>query len=115
MHELSIVDALIEQVGHEVERSGHDGQIRRLDLRIGRLAGVNCDSLRFAFELLAPDTIIEGAEIHIAEPKAISHCHDCGAEVEIDELEIECPKCHGRNITIEGGQELLLESIELED
>ena len=115
MHEFSIVEALIEQVQREVERSGHDGQVQCLDLRVGRLSGVNCDALRFAFELLSPHTIMEGAQVHIAEPKAVACCHDCGAEVEIDEWQIECPECHGPNITIEGGRELLLESIELED
>ena len=115
MHELSIVEALIEQVKREIERSGHGGRIQRLDLRVGRLSGVNCDSLRFAFELLSTDTILERAEIHIDQPKAVTHCHDCDAKVELDELEIKCPKCDSPNITIEGGQELLLESIELED
>ena len=115
MHELSIVESLVEQIEREVDRSGHGGRVRRLELRIGRLSGVNCESLRFAFELLAVDTRIEGAEIDIEEPPAISTCHDCNAKCELDELLLKCPKCDSTNVTVDGGREMLLESIELDD
>ena len=39
MHELSIVESLIEQVEKEVVGSGHEGRILRLDLIVGRLSG----------------------------------------------------------------------------
>ena len=61
MHEVSIVEALIEQVGEEVERAGASGRVTRLALSIGQLSGVHSDSIRFAFELLSPGTILEGA------------------------------------------------------
>lgn len=115
MHELSIVEALIEQVGRELERAGQRGPIARLELSIGRLSGVNCDSLRFAFGLLAPDTLVANAEVVIQEPKAVCHCHACNAKVDIDDLVVQCPQCASADITIEGGRELLLQSIEIED
>jgi hydrogenase nickel incorporation protein HypA/HybF len=115
MHELSIVEALIAEVEREVGRSGHDGRIRRVDLVIGRLSGVSCDSIRFAFDLLSRGTLLDGAEVHIAQPRAVSRCRDCLASVELDELAVECPTCHSPNITIEGGRDLLLEAVELED
>ena len=115
MHELSIVEALIDQVEKEVKCAGQTGRVSHLDLVVGRLSGVSCDSIRFACELLAPDTILEGAEIRITEPKASCRCQQCNCSTEIEELLIECPKCKSREITIEGGRELLLQSIELED
>ncbi|HBO45069.1 MAG TPA: hydrogenase maturation nickel metallochaperone HypA [Planctomycetaceae bacterium] len=115
VHELSIVETLIEQVESEVRRSGHDGDIVGLDLAIGRLSGINVDSIRFAFELLSPDTLLRRADLRIIEPKAACRCEQCGARTEIDDLVAECPACGGRRITFEGGQELSLESIELED
>jgi hydrogenase nickel incorporation protein HypA/HybF len=86
VHELSIVQALLEQVEAEVARSGHAGRVVGLSLLIGRLAGVHVDSIRFGFELLSPSTIAEGAALQIDQPKAHSVCRDCGAEPEIDEL-----------------------------
>ena len=114
MHELSIVEALIDQVGKELDRAGQQGRRARLELSVGRLSGVNCESLRFAFGLLAPGTVVEDAEIVIQEPKAVCHCHACNATVEIDDLVVQCPRCASGEITIEGGRELVLQSIEIE-
>jgi hydrogenase nickel incorporation protein HypA/HybF len=115
MHELSIVEALIEQVQREVERAGQSGQVRRLELIVGRLSGVSCDALRFAFELLSAGTLVAGAEIHIHEPKATCRCQACDARIEVDEITVRCPACGSMQVTIEGGRELLLQSIEIQE
>ena len=115
MHELAIAEALIEQVGAELDRAGQKGAVKRLELAVGRLSGVHCDSLRFAFEVLAPGTPAEGAELAIRQPPAISRCHRCGAAAEIVELVLDCPQCGSSEIAIEQGRELLLETIEIED
>ncbi len=115
MHELAIVDALIEQVQQEVQQSGVRGRVTRLDLVIGRLSGVCPDSIRFAFEMLARDTVLETAEIRIEEPAAVCPCLACGSKTEIVDLGAVCPACSSPNVSIEGGQDLLLQSIELED
>ena len=115
MHELSIVDALIDQTRTEIENTGQTGRVLRLDLTIGRLSGVYCDSIRFAFDLLSKGTPLEGAELHITEPKASCLCHACDARVEIDEFVEQCPECGGGDVSINGGRQLLLQSIEIED
>ena len=115
MHELSIVEALIEQVEREVQRSGEAGRVVRLDLSIGRLSGVCPDSLQFAWGLLAPETSLAGAEMRISQPRAVCCCRDCGKRTEIEELVAQCPACGSPQIAFEGGQEMLLETIELED
>jgi hydrogenase nickel incorporation protein HypA/HybF len=114
MHEISIVEALIGQVAAEVARAGCAGRVSRVDLSIGRLSGANADSVRFAFGLLAPGTVAEGAEIVIDEPKAVCRCRACQAETEIDDLVAECPRCASGEIAIEGGREMVLQSIEVE-
>jgi hydrogenase nickel incorporation protein HypA/HybF len=115
MHELALVESLIEQVGNEVAQSGHRGRVLGLELIVGRMSGANADSIRFAFELLAPGTLVEKAELRVVEPKAVCCCDDCGHLHEIDELAAACPQCGGEQISFQGGQDLLLQSIELED
>ena len=115
MHEMSIVQALLEQVQSEVEKSGQAGRVASLHLVIGRLSGVHVDSIRFGFELLSPGSIADGATLCIEQPKARCCCAVCGAHPEIDEIVVCCPVCGEADITIGGGQELLLESIEIED
>jgi hydrogenase nickel incorporation protein HypA/HybF len=115
MHELSIVEALIEQVDRELSRAGRQGRAVRLELSVGRLSGVNPESLRFAFELLGPETCVAGAEIIIREPKAVCRCRSCNARVEIEDLVVHCPQCASADIAIEGGRDLMLQSIDVED
>ena len=82
MHELSIVETLIEQVENEVRQSGHSGEVVGLELVIGRLSGVHVDSIRFAFEILAPGTSLEKAEIRVEEPDAVCRCLACDAQTD---------------------------------
>lgn len=115
MHEVSIVEALIEQVEAEVARAGASGRVTRLSLSIGRLSGVQPDSIRFAFELLSPGTIVEGAALEIDEPPAVCACAGCGARTQLEEFCFECPGCAGHDISIEGGREMLLQTIDLDE
>jgi hydrogenase nickel incorporation protein HypA/HybF len=115
MHEVAIVDALIEQVEEEVRRAGATGRVTRLELSIGRLSGVSADALRFALELLAPGTVVQSAQVDIRQPRALCCCSACGARTEIDDLQTGCPRCASREVAIEGGREMLLESIETEE
>jgi hydrogenase nickel incorporation protein HypA/HybF len=112
---MSIAQALIEQVETEVEKSGHPGRVVRLEVIVGRLSGVHADALRFGFEMLSPGTLAEGAELQITQPDAVVHCQDCGARQPVAELTLRCPACGSGQITVAGGQDLLLQSIELEE
>ena len=92
MHELAIVEALIEQVRREVHRAGSSGRVTALELAIGRLSGVHCDSLRFAFELLAPGTVVEGAKVDIDEPRAVCRLPGLWRRgARSTQLVVECP------------------------
>lgn len=115
MHELSIVEALIEQVRRELARAGHPGPVVRLELAVGRLSGVHSESLRFAFDLLSPGTLVEKAEVKIIEPAAECVCRSCGRRTAIGELILRCPECGSDDVTIEGGRDLMLQSIEVAD
>jgi hydrogenase nickel incorporation protein HypA/HybF len=111
---MSIVQALIEQVQAEVEKSGATGTVTGLDLVIGRLSGVHVDSIRFAYEFLAPGTLLEAAELRISEPQASIVCHACQHAEPVSELVMRCPRCGSGDIVIQGGRELMLQSIELD-
>jgi hydrogenase nickel incorporation protein HypA/HybF len=113
VHELSIVETLIEQVAQEVAAAGQTGRIKRLDLSVGRLSGVNVESLKFAFEVLSPATLVADATLAVNEPRAQGHCRECGARFETDEFLPTCTECHSSHVQIQGGQDLVLESIEL--
>lgn len=115
MHEMSICQTLIEQVAGELRNAGHAGRVTQLELIVGRMSGVHVHSLQFAFEVLAPGSVVEGAELVIHEPRAECVCQSCGARREIEFVELTCEACGSGDVRIEGGRDLMLQSIELDD
>jgi hydrogenase nickel incorporation protein HypA/HybF len=115
MHEAAIIEDLIGAVEDELDRAGLRGRVRRLEVVVGRLSGASPEALRFAFQVLAPGTKVEGARLEISEPKALCRCAHCGARSETEDILGVCPACGSGDVTIEGARELLLQSVEVED
>jgi hydrogenase nickel incorporation protein HypA/HybF len=112
MHELAVAQSMMELV---LEKAAHNGasQIKRIDLIVGNLSGVVPDALLFAFDALKNGTIAAGAELAVEETKAMAHCNACGADFEAGQYDFFCQKC-GEPVTLKGGDELFVKSIEIE-
>jgi hydrogenase nickel incorporation protein HypA/HybF len=115
MHEAAIADALIGQIGREFSNSGAKGRVVGVSVAVGRLSGVDPETLGFAFEALSSGSCAEGAKLTIREIKARCRCNTCGSETETDDLFSPCPECGGVDVSIEGPRDLVLESIEIEE
>jgi hydrogenase nickel incorporation protein HypA/HybF len=80
MHELSIAVNIIEVAEEEMIR--HGGQrVRAVHLKLGPLAGVAKEALRFSFDLACQGTATEGSALLIEDGQ--------GNDLEIFQLEIE--------------------------
>ena len=64
MHELGIVAEVIDIVAAEV---GGAKKVTRVVLEIGRDTCVSPDAIRFAFDLVAEGTVVEGATLTILQ------------------------------------------------
>ncbi len=84
-----------------------------MHLRIGRLAGVMVDAIRFCFPVVAEGTPLEGADLLIEEPEGRGRCLDCGTEFPQESLFTPCP-CGSRRVERIAGEELLVAGFELE-
>lgn len=115
MHELSIVRQFMDTAKLEVSRVQQPTKLLGLTVTVGRLSGASPEAIRFAFEILAPQSSMRGCTLNIVEPHARCICDTCNKVTEIDELVISCPACGASSIRIEGGRELRLEAIEVED
>lgn len=110
MHELAISRAILDQaIAHAEGRP-----VLRVDMTVGALRQVAPDSLCFYFEILARGTVCEGAVLQPRPVAARLRC-DCGAEWELAEPDFRCPSCAGARITVLHGDELRVESIEVEE
>jgi len=113
MHELAVAQALVEQVDAVItqHRATRASLIR---VRIGPLAGVVPELLASAFPLAAAGSRMEHAELDLVEAPIQVHCQTCGAETEAAMNRLVCGACGDWHTQLISGDELLLESVELE-
>ena len=111
MHELSIASAIVATV----ERHAGGRTVTSVRVRVGRLRQVVPDSLEFCFGIVARESVCQGARLEIEVVPAVLRCAGCAHEWEIDEPPFRCPECGGGDVAAVRGEELEVESIEVED
>lgn len=112
MHELSVCNALIEQV-ENIARREHASAVARITLKIGPLSGVEWELLRNAFPLAAAGTVADQAELVIETANVIVECSICGAESGVPANRLLCASCGDFRTRIKSGDELILQRVEL--
>lgn len=113
MHELAVAQALVEQVDGVI-RQHHASSASRIRVRIGPLAGVVPELLASAFPLAAAGSRMEHAELDLVAAPIRVRCQSCGEETEATMNRLVCNACGDGHTQVVSGDELLLESVELE-
>jgi hydrogenase nickel incorporation protein HypA/HybF len=114
MHELSIAQALVEQV--EEVRSANEGLgVVSVGLRIGTWRLVAAESLQFYYRALTRDTALNGSVLEIEVVQARGRCVQCAEVFPVEAPLILCPACGSVGGDLVSGQELDLVSVELMD
>jgi hydrogenase nickel incorporation protein HypA/HybF len=111
VHELSLADAIVTiALDHAQGR-----RVTAVDVRIGYLRQVVPDALAFAFELVTTGTAAEGAALHVVHVPARFACVRCQTVSDAEGFPLSCSSCGGVDGCVVAGDELLVDSIELED
>ena len=113
MHELSIVEGILEAVIPEVKK--YDiSRVLSVKLKIGELSGVVPECVSYYFDIASKGTIAEGAGIVIERVPVKISCPDCGYTGIIERGKFKCPKCLGTDFKIISGREYFVDSVEAE-
>lgn len=110
MHELAITQSVVAAV---TERTG-TASVARVRVRVGRLAGVVPDAMRFCFELVTAGTPLEGAALELEQPEGRARCRTCGARFVLTDLVLLCD-CGSADVEVLAGRELAVASVVLGD
>ncbi|MCG3146954.1 MAG: hydrogenase nickel incorporation protein HypA [Verrucomicrobiae bacterium] len=106
MHELSLIEAVLEQV----RRATPPGlSVRTVHLRIGKLRQAVPEMLTFGYAAAVND----GSRLEIEEVSAQAQCRACAHTFVVDENWFECPRCHSVSAHLLQGDELVLTSLDL--
>jgi len=110
MHEYSLIRGLLSQV--EGLRTQYQAdRVTSIRLIIGEFSGVEADLLQSAFDDLSQGTSIAGADLAIQTTSLSGRCEDCDSVFLIEKYRFRCPHCDSTLVTIQQGEELLLETV----
>jgi hydrogenase nickel incorporation protein HypA/HybF len=124
MHELSISSAIIETaIRHAAGR-----KVTVVHVRVGALRQVVPSSLEFYFGIAGRDTLCEDAELDLELVRALLRCPRCANEWDPEPAPLlegdpdpalllprfRCPGCDSAGAEVLAGEELMVDSIDVE-
>lgn len=114
MHEMGIANSVLFAVRKEME-SYPQGCPSKVCVRIGEMAAIDQDALRFCFEAMTQETELEGLGLEIEFCPRRHRCAECGREFAVQDFDFRCPDCASLNTECISGDELELAYLEVEE
>jgi hydrogenase nickel incorporation protein HypA/HybF len=109
MHEFGIAEAILAAV----EQRAAGRRVRQARVRAGALLRITEPAINQAFTTVAEGSAAEGARVDLVIVPARLTCRSCGQTATSHDPFATCPGCGGADIDTEGGDDLILESIEM--
>ena len=114
MHEMSLMESVREIVEADA-RTQRASRVTAVRLRIGALATVDPEALRFAFDVVMKGGCAAGAALEIESAPGAGWCWDCAQTVTVGAGALCCPQCGGSKLEITGGTEMRVHEIDLQE
>lgn len=112
MHELSLAEHILHSMNDYIKKN--NVKISKIHIHIGELSTIVSESLVFSFDIVKINTLLEKAELEIHFEKGIAKCKKCLKEQEISKYATPCSFCGHAYLDILSGNQMLIQSIELE-
>ena len=114
MHEMGIANSVLDGVRTEMRR--YPGAYpSKVCLRIGEMAAIDQDALRFCFEAITRGTDLEALELEIELCPRRHRCLDCGRDFVVHDYLFQCPDCASSATKCISGDELEFAYLEVEE
>ncbi len=114
MHELSIAESILDIINQNVPKDDLKN-VRAVNMKIGAMAGVVCESLEFSFQALTADTPLSKSSLSIDHIPFQIHCRTCDKTLQSQFGMTVCPSCSGTETEVVSGTELQVVSIDVHD
>lgn len=115
MHEMGVTQSILDIVIRTANQHNAT-KVEKIYLVIGELSSYIDESVQFIFNFLSKGTCAEKAQLIIKNIPANASCGSCGNSFKQKKpLQHECPSCGSCMLTVTGGDEFYIESIEVDD
>lgn len=113
MHEMALAESVLGIIEEYARRDRFD-RVRTVRLEIGRLAGVEVESLRFCFDAVSRGSVAEAAALDIVQLPGAGWCLQCCEAIALDEVATPCPRCASYQVQVTGGTEMRVKELEVD-
>jgi D-sedoheptulose 7-phosphate isomerase len=107
MHEFGLCEGVLDAV----RKHAAGRQVAAIRVRCGVRHAVDAASMALAFSVVAAGTEAAAATVEVVTVPATITCRECGATSESTDLIPVCGRCESVNVKLDGGDELVLESV----
>jgi len=111
---MSVAQNILEIVREHIAPQNRK-KVRTIRLKIGELAGIVPDSLRFCFDAVKNDSFLNNASLEVEYILITAQCKHCEKISPLDYGVFFCPACSSADIVLLTGNELNIVEIELDD
>jgi hydrogenase nickel incorporation protein HypA/HybF len=113
MHEMSLAEG-VREIVDETARANGARRVAMVRLEIGRLAQVEIEALRFAFDVVKRGSSADSARLEIVESEGTAWCMLCSEAVVVAGRADACPRCGRYQLQVTGGDRMRVTEIEIE-
>jgi hydrogenase nickel incorporation protein HypA/HybF len=110
MHEFSLTQNLLELA----LKNANSRRIKNVNLLIGPFSDEREESIQFYWRDLSKGTLGEGAKLHFKHVTIEMKCLACGGTLHLEDNESLCKYCQNGRLQLLSGEEVRLESIDVE-
>lgn len=111
MHELSLCGAIYEIA----DRAAAGRQVSVIHLQVGRLRQVVPDTLTYCWTVVCDQTPLAGSRLDVDYRPVTLRCRGCAHDTTVSkDLLLLCRACGSSDVSVTGGEELLVTSLELD-
>ena len=113
MHELALTQSILD-IALRYAQKANATKIVSIQLILGDLTSVVDDSVQFYWDIIARDTIAKGAILQFERIQIEMVCQDCSTTFHPTNETFTCPNCESSRVKTTRGEELRVESIDVE-
>ncbi len=117
---MTVTASLVEAVLDLAQRE-HATKVVEVHLKVGKLRALSIEQLKFCYDILSKQTILEGSKLLVDETPGKVRCSSCDYAGEVDSgddayhfgvVSMVCPKC-ANMLEIEGGDECVISKVRM--
>lgn len=115
MHEMSLIESLLDSLLAMIKEHPEWRIVTRINLKVGAMRQVVPEAMEFCFNIAVEGTPLEGTKLELTNVPIQCHCRSCGHAWPGDDKIFICSSCGSPDVELTSGMELEIDTMEVEE